>query len=91
MNRRGIAGAGSALGQAAALAAAIAAVVVMPQQVDLFDLMQYTLFAAMGILALSLGFIWGYGGILSFGQTAFFGLGAYAYAVAAIRDRKSVV
>lgn len=74
----------SKLGQAAALAAAIAAVVVMPQEVEIFDLMQYTLFAAMGILALSLGFIWGYGGILSFGQTAFFGLGAYAYAVAAI-------
>lgn len=72
------------LAQAAALAAAIAAVVVMPQQVEIFDLMQYTLFAAMGILALSLGFIWGFGGILSFGQTAFFGLGAYAYAVAAI-------
>ncbi len=35
-----------------------------------------------GVLALSLDMIWGYGGLLSFGQTAFFGLGAYTYAVA---------
>jgi branched-chain amino acid transport system permease protein len=28
-----------------------------------------------------MSFLWGYVGILSFGQTAFFGLGGYAYAV----------
>lgn len=38
---------------------------------------QYYLYA---ILALSLGLIWGYTGILSFGQAAFFGLGAYVMA-----------
>jgi urea ABC transporter permease protein UrtC len=38
---------------------------------------QYLFFA---LLALSLGFIWGYGGILSFGHAAFFGLGAYSMA-----------
>jgi branched-chain amino acid transport system permease protein len=32
-----------------------------------------------GILAMSLSLIWGYAGIMSFGQTAFFGIGAYAY------------
>jgi branched-chain amino acid transport system permease protein len=32
-----------------------------------------------GILALSLSLVWGYAGIMSFGQTAFFGIGAYAY------------
>ena len=67
-----------------ALAAAIVATAMAPQVFEVFDLMQLTLFAAMGVLALSLGFIWGFGGILSFGQTAFFGLGGYAYAVAAI-------
>lgn len=34
-----------------------------------------------GMLALSMGFLWGFGGMLSFGQTAFFGLGGYTYAV----------
>jgi branched-chain amino acid transport system permease protein len=32
-----------------------------------------------GILAMSLALIWGYAGIMSFGQTAFFGIGAYTY------------
>lgn len=61
-----------------------------PQVVDTFTLMQWTVFLAMGVLALSLGFIWGFGGILSFGQAAFFGLGGYAYAVAAFNMTNSV-
>ena len=59
-------------------------VAMVPFWLELFEVMQITLFASMSILALSLGFIWGFGGILSFGQTAFFGLGGYIYAVAAI-------
>jgi urea ABC transporter permease protein UrtC len=39
---------------------------------------QYMLF---GLLAMSLGLIWGYAGILSFGQAAFFGVGAYTMAL----------
>ncbi|NDW05535.1 ABC transporter permease subunit [Jiella pacifica] len=70
--------------QIAAVLVACIVVAVMPLYADLFQLMQFTLFASMAVLALSLGFIWGFGGILCFGQTAFFGLGAYAYAVAAI-------
>lgn len=35
-------------------------------------------------IALSLTFIWGYTGIFSFGQTAFFGLGGYTFGVIAI-------
>jgi branched-chain amino acid transport system permease protein len=38
----------------------------------------------MAIFALSQGFIWGFAGIMSFGQAAFLGLGAYAYAVSVI-------
>ncbi len=38
----------------------------------------------MAVLALSLALVWGFGGILCFGQAAFFGLGGYTYAVAAL-------
>jgi urea transport system permease protein len=61
----------------------------VPLVVDQFGLLQLTVFAAMCILALSLGFVWGYGGILCFGQSAFFGLGAYTYAVTAINMGES--
>ena len=35
-------------------------------------------------MALGLCIIWGYGGALSFGQTAFFGLAGYGYGVIAL-------
>ncbi|MEM1300209.1 MAG: branched-chain amino acid ABC transporter permease [Pseudomonadota bacterium] len=44
---------------------------------------------SLAILALSLALVWGYGGILCFGQTAFFGLGAYAYSIAATNSGES--
>jgi urea transport system permease protein len=75
--------------QAVAVFIAIIAIALIPGVIELFALMQLTLFAAMAVLALSLAFIWGFGGILSFGQTAFFGLGGYAYAVAAINFQDS--
>jgi ABC-type branched-subunit amino acid transport system permease subunit len=54
----------------------------LPELLDDFMLIQITIYIVMSILALSLAFIWGYGGILCFGQAAFFGLGAYTYAIA---------
>ena len=75
---------------ACALGAAVLAGLA-PQVVDTFTLLQATVFVAMAVLALSLGFIWGFGGILSFGQAAFFGLGGYAYAVAAFNFADSTV
>jgi branched-chain amino acid transport system permease protein len=36
------------------------------------------------LFALSLGLMWGFAGILSFGHAAYFGLGAYTYAIAAM-------
>ena len=41
------------------------------------------------MLALSLCLIWGYCGILSLGQAAFFGIGGYAYGVVALNFLKS--
>ncbi|RXT54208.1 ABC transporter permease subunit [Bradyrhizobium betae] len=62
----------------------IALLVGLPLALELFTLLRVTLFVIFAILALSLAFIWGYGGILCFGHSAFFGLGAYAYAVSVI-------
>jgi ABC-type branched-subunit amino acid transport system permease subunit len=54
---------------------------VVPAVVAPFRLLDLTLYAIMAILAMSLGFVWGFGGILSFGQSLFFGLGGYTYAI----------
>jgi len=78
-------------GIVATAVAMVAVALVVPQVVEEFGLLQLTVFAALCILALSLGVVWGYGGILCFGQSAFFGLGAYAYAVTAINLGESTV
>jgi ABC-type branched-subunit amino acid transport system permease subunit len=49
-----------------------------------FDLLQISTFTAMALATLGLALAWGYVGILSFGHAAFFGLGAYAYAITTI-------
>src|SRR5262245_18394634 len=61
----------------------------LPDVLDLYDLLQITVYIIYAILALSLAFVWGYGGILCFGHSAFFGLGAYTYAIAAINIGES--
>jgi branched-chain amino acid transport system permease protein len=77
------------IAQAVVVVVAVVAIATIPAGLELFTVMQLTLFGAMSVLALSLAFIWGFGGILSFGQTAFFGLGGYTYAVAAINFQDS--
>lgn len=69
-------------GFVAVIAAMLVVMFALPQITGLFGLVQATVFIAMAMVALSQGFIWGYGGIMSFGQSAFFGLGGYTYAVA---------
>ncbi len=66
------------------IAIGVLLLVFLPQVVDDFTLMQLTVYLVMSILAVSLGFIWGFGGILCFGQAAFFGLGAYTYTIAVV-------
>lgn len=60
----------------------LAFMLLTPRIAELDTVLNLTVYMTMAILALSLGLIWGYGGILCFGQSAFFGLGAYAYAIA---------
>jgi ABC-type branched-subunit amino acid transport system permease subunit len=61
---------------------AIAVTLVAPMFFSRFAILQITVFIIGAILAESLGLVWGIGGIMCFGQTAFFGLGGYVYAVA---------
>ena len=73
------------------LAIGVAMLLLLPGLVDDFTLIQLTIYAVMSILGMSLGFIWGFGGILCFGQAAFFGLGAYTYAIAVINLGDSTI
>ena len=73
---------------ATVIAIAFVAMLIGPSLLDTYTL---TVLIIYGLLALSLGLIWGFGGILCFGQAAFFGLGAYAYAIAAINVGESTV
>lgn len=66
-------------------------VVVLPAIAEVFLLFELTVFIVMSILALSLALVWGFGGILCFGQSMFFGLGAYTYAVAVINIGESTL
>lgn len=57
---------------------------VYPQTTDPYTVIQTSRYFALAFLALSLCFIWGYGGILSFGQVVFFGAAAYAFGIIGI-------
>ena len=81
----------NALGLWAMLGLGVILVFGVPHLVEPFALIDLTLFISMAILSLSLAFVWGFGGILCFGQSAFFGLGAYTYAVAVINMGDSTV
>ncbi len=63
----------------------------LPGRVETFTLVNITIYAIFATLALSLALVWGFGGILSFGQSAFFGLGGYAYAIAVVNIGESTV
>lgn len=71
-----------------AIIVALALMLVLPLGIDTYTL---TILSIYGMLGLSLGLIWGFGGILCFGQAAFFGLGAYAYAISAVNIGESTL
>ena len=71
----------SKIGPAAAALCGVALALVLPSFVEVFVLVNLTAYIIMAILALSLALVWGYAGILCFGQSAFFGIGGYAYVI----------
>jgi urea transport system permease protein len=56
----------------------------LPSYVEDFTVNNFAYFLIWVFMALGLSLLWGYTGILSFGQTAFFGLAGYAYGVITI-------
>ncbi len=55
-----------------------------PQYLSRYEIILFSNFFISGFLALSLCLLWGYCGILSLGQAAFFGIGGYAYGIVAL-------
>ena len=64
-----------------ALALALALFLAGPLILPIYWLMILTEILIMGLLAMSFNLLFGYTGLLSFGQAAFFGVGAYATAL----------
>ena len=61
--------------------ALIAVALAFPAFADPYDVGNFAYFLIWIFMALGLCLMWGYGGMLSFGQTFFFGLGGYGYGV----------
>ena len=55
------------------------------------DTLTPTILLIWALFALSLGMMWGYAGLLSFGHAAYFGLGAYTYAIAVVNIGESTI
>lgn len=73
-------------GAEAGLIAAIViyALVLVPHYAEVTTMINGSVYATYAVLVLSLALIWGFAGILSFGQAAFFGVGGYVYAIVAL-------
>jgi urea ABC transporter permease protein UrtC len=64
--------------------AVLAVLAALPLAVSDWQLTQLSQLLCYGLLALSLALIWGQGGLLCFGQSLFFGLGAYVMSLASL-------
>src|SRR5580692_7259238 len=62
----------------------LAGALIYPVFADSYDVGNFSYFLIWIFMALGLCLMWGYGGMLSFGQTFFFGIGGYAYGVLSI-------
>lgn len=68
----------------ASFAVVVAIACAYPLFADGYDVGNNVYFFNWTFMALGLSLIWGYGGTLSFGQTAFFGVAGYSYGVISI-------
>ena len=63
----------------------------IPSFVGLDVVMSTSIIFVYAILTLSMSYLWGYCGMLSFGQTAMYGVGGYAYAVIALNSGNTTI
>lgn len=66
------------------LALVVSVAASLPFFIGRYALLNMNSFLLMTFLAMGLALLWGFGGILSLGQSAFLGVGGYAYGVIAI-------
>lgn len=64
--------------------AVLAVALIYPVFADSYDVGNFSYFLIWIFMALGLSLMWGYAGMLSFGQTFFFGIAGYSYGVLAI-------
>ncbi|MBN8962447.1 MAG: ABC transporter permease [Rhizobiales bacterium] len=67
-----------------AFLAVLTVALIYPVFADSYDVGNFSYFLIWIFMALGLSLIWGYGGMLTFGQTFFFGIAGYGYGVLAI-------
>ncbi len=65
-------------------AAVVVVLALMPALLSRYELLNFSNFLTNVFLALGLCLIWGFAGVLSLGQSAFLGLGGYAYGIVGI-------
>lgn len=68
----------------AGFVALFAVALAVPEFIGRFALLNLNSFLLMTFLAMGLALLWGFGGVLSLGQSAFLGVGGYAYGIIAI-------
>ncbi|MFC6976041.1 urea ABC transporter permease [Halomicroarcula sp. GCM10025709] len=68
----------------AGFAVAVLALAAYPLAVGSYQASRFSLFLVYAFLGLSLSVVWGYAGILSFGQVVFFGFAGYTFGVVSV-------
>lgn len=81
----GVSSTSARLPAAAALVVFVCVLGVIPYGMDAYTMFLFTQILVYAAAAVSLQMLWGRGGQLSFGHAAFFGIGAFGYAIAATR------
>ncbi|WP_101296011.1 ABC transporter permease subunit [Halegenticoccus soli] len=63
---------------------AVASLVAYPLAVGSYQASRFSLFLVYAFLGLSLSVVWGYAGVLSFGQVVFFGIAGYTFGIVSV-------